>query len=297
MRARGAALAVWAALPLGAAQPAPSFDTLAREANQARDARQFDRAASLYRQALQLNPGWVDGLWSYGSMTYDRDRYAECAPAFRKLAALKPDSAPAWTMAGLCEYKLRSFGAALESLGRAAELKFQEPPELARPARLHLALVLIKTGSFEKALATLTELTRAYGKTPEIAVAAGIAGLRMPWLPSEVPEERRGVTLKLGEAMAAAMEMDNASAVAQFEAVVGEFPSEPNVHFRFGALLMTQDEARGVDQIKQALALEPAHVPALVSLAVIYAGRGEKVIERRPADDEPFSGLAFKIMA
>ena len=45
-----------------------------------------------------------EGLWNLGSITYDLDRYSECAPAFRRLAAVKPESAPAWTMAGLCEY-------------------------------------------------------------------------------------------------------------------------------------------------------------------------------------------------
>ncbi len=306
MRGRGAGLALWAVLPLGAAQPAPSFDALAREAEQARNAQQFDRAISLYRQALRLNPGWADGLWSYGSIAYDRDRYAECAPAFHKLATLKPDSAPAWTMAGLCEYKLRDFGAALESLGHAEQLKFQEPPELAQAARLHFALVLIKTGSFEKALATLTELTRAYSKTPEIVVAAGIAGLRMPWLPSEVPEDRRQMVLKLGEAMAGAMEMDDKGAVARFEDLVREFPSEPNIRFRFGAVLMTQEEARGIEEIKKALELQPDHLPALVSLAVIYVKRGDaasaleyarKAVAAAPRDFGAHTALGRALLA
>ena len=75
-------------------------------------------------------------------------------------------------MSGLCEYKLRRYDAALESLTHAESLKFEEPPELARAARLHLALVLTKTGSFERAITVLTEMILVHKKAPDaIAVA------------------------------------------------------------------------------------------------------------------------------
>src|ERR1700693_610368 len=110
----------------------PSFQTLSRQADAARDARQLDKALALYRQGLKLKPDWDEGLWNLGSIAYDLDRYAECGPVFRRLAGLKPDSAPAWTMSGLCEYKLRRYDAALESLSHAENLKFNEPAELGR---------------------------------------------------------------------------------------------------------------------------------------------------------------------
>src|SRR4051794_14620939 len=126
MRGFRAALPMFALLihgrPVHSQTPPPSFQTLSRQADAARDAGQMDKAATLYRQALKLKPDWDEGLWNLGSITYDLDRYAECAPAFRRLAALKPDSAPAWTMAGLCEYKLRRYDAALDSLGQAERL-------------------------------------------------------------------------------------------------------------------------------------------------------------------------------
>ena len=252
---------------------APTFQSLARQADAARDAKQLDKAISLYHQALKLKPDWDDGLWSLGSIAYDLDRYTECDPAFRRLAALKPDSAPAWTMAGLCEYKLRRYDAVVESLSQVERLKFQEPPALAQAARLHLALVLTKTGSFEKAISVLTELTRSDRKTPEVIAAAGIAGLRRPWLPFEVPEGDRELVFKLGDAMAAAMEFDFTASIQKFEAVAQQFPSEPNVHFRFGAFLNTQDSDRGIEEIKKTLELAPNHIPALIGLAAIYLKR------------------------
>jgi tetratricopeptide (TPR) repeat protein len=253
----------------------PAFQNLARQAGAARDARQLDKAMSLYQQALKLKPDWEEGLWNLGSITYDLDRYAECAPAFRKLAAVKPDSAPAWTMAGLCEYKLRRFDEAMDSLGHVETLKFQEPAELAHSARLHFALVLTKTGNFEKAVAVLTELTRIDHKSPETIAAAGIAGLRRPWLPFEVPEGDRELVFKLGDAMATAMEFEPKEAVRKFEELVQQYPSEPNVHFRFGAYLNTQDSNRAIEEIGKALTLAPDHLPALVGLAAIHLKREE----------------------
>jgi tetratricopeptide (TPR) repeat protein len=209
-------------------------------------------------------------------------------------------------MCGLCEYKLRAYEKALESLSRAEALKFDEPAELARLARLHLALVLTKSGSFERGIRVLTDLTRTHKKTPEIVVAAGIAGLRQAWLPSEVPESSRDLVFKLGDAMGAAMELDYKEATEKFEALLQEYPQEANVHFRYGAFLNVQDSDRGIDEIKKALELAPDHVPALVGLTVIYLKRdepdtalayGERAVKVSPGDFSTHIALGRALLA
>ncbi len=251
----------------------PSFATISSQAQAARDAHQLAKAVELYKQALKLKPNWEDGLWSLGSIAYDLDRYSDCAGAFRKLSKVKPDGVPGWTMSGLCEYKLRNYGSALDSFTHAEQLGFNENAELARAARLHYALLLSKTGSFEKAITTLTDLTRIDKKTPEIIAAAGIAGLRRPWLPSEVPESERELVYRVGDAMTSAMELDYTAANRKFDELLQAYPSEPNVHFRYGALLHIQDADRGIEEIERAVELAPDHVPALVSLSVILLKR------------------------
>ena len=235
----------------------------------------MDEAIDLYRKALKLKPSWEDGWWSLGSITYDEDKYVECAVAFRHLAVLKPDLAAGWTMAGLCEYKLRKFDDALESLTHAERLGFQETPELSRQARLHLALVLTKSGSFERAITLLAELTHLDSKTPEIITIVGIAGLRRPWLPSEVPEVERDKVLKLGDAMATVMEGDWKAALEKFTQVLQAYPDDANIHFRYGAFLQSSDNDKGIAEIKKAIELEPEHIPALVGLSTIYLNKGE----------------------
>jgi len=284
----------------------PTFQTLSQQAEAARDAKQLAKALALYQRALKLKPDWDEGLWSMGSLAYDLDQFAECAPAFRRLAVVKPDSSPAWTMAGLCEYRLRRYDAALDSLSHAEALKFQGPPELARSARLHLALVLTKSGSFERAITVLTELTLAHRKAPDSAVAAGIAGLRQPWLPSEVPEASREMVFLLGDAMASAMEKDYKEATEKFEAAIRQYPKEPNMHFRFGAFLNIQDSARGVEEIKKAVELAPDHVPALVGLTVMCLKReefdsaleyGERAVKAGPGDFSTHIALGRALLA
>jgi tetratricopeptide (TPR) repeat protein len=276
-----------------AQDPAPSFPTLSTQAQAARDAHQLEKAVELYKQAVKLKPTWEDGLWSLGSIAYDLDRYSDCASAFRKLSEVKPDGAPGWTMAGLCEYKLRKFGPALDSFAHVEQLGFTENPELARAARLHYALVLTKTGSFEKSITVLTDLTRIDKKTPEIIAAAGIAGLRRPWLPQEVPESDRELVYRVGDAMTSAMELDYQAANQKFEELVQAYPSEPNVHFRYGALLHILDSDRGIQEIQKAVELAPDHVPALVSLSVISLKRedakaaleyAERAVKAGPGD-------------
>ncbi|MGB7759028.1 MAG: tetratricopeptide repeat protein [Bryobacteraceae bacterium] len=261
-----------------------SFEVLSRQAIEARDAKRLAEALSLFRKALQLKPDWDEGLWEAGSIEYDLDQYKECSADFRRLAALGPDQAPAWTMAGLCEYHLRDYNAALKSLLQAQQLGFRQGADLARAGRLHLALVLIKLSRFEEAIITLVQLTRDDKKTPEIIVASGIAGLREPWTPPEVPESERDKVFKLGDAMAAVMEQDSKEALEKFAVVVRDYPKDANVRFRYGAFLMQEDPERGIQEIGKTLELQPDHVPALVSLANIYLKRDQAPAARQYAE-------------
>lgn len=262
-----------------AGQPAqaPRFEDLVHQAEAAREAKRLDEALTLYKRALELKPGWEDGWGKAGSIAYELGKHAECAFAFRRLTVLKPDFVPAWTLEGLCEYQLRDYQAALNSLAQVQRLGFQEKPELSRAARLHLALVLAKLGQSEKAIAWLHKLILIdRNKTPEIIVAVGIAGLRKNWTPAEVPESERDKVFKLGDAMATFMTgRDPKDAFDRFEAALREYPKEPDFHYRFGAFLLEQDSDRGIGEIKKTLDLEPSHIPALVALARVYLKRGE----------------------
>jgi tetratricopeptide (TPR) repeat protein len=293
----------------GAAQtPASSFSTLSTQAQAARDANQLDKAVELYKKALKLKPNWEEGLWNLGSIAYDLDQYKDCVWAFDKLDELKPDGTPGWTMAGLCEYGLRNYGSALDDLTHVEQLGFNENPELARAARLHYALVLTKAGNFEKAVAVLTDLMRKEKKAsdPEMIAATGIAGLRRPWLPTEAPASERELIFRMGDAMVSGMQQDYKAANQKFEEMLKAYPSEPNVHFRYGAFLFIQDSDRAIEEIKKTIALVPDHVPALESLSVMSLKReddkaaveyGELAVKASPGDFATHLALGRALLA
>src|SRR5207249_11805243 len=102
------------------------------------------------------------------------------------------------------------------------------------------------------------------------------------------------------------MELDSREATQKFAAVAGQFPQEPNVHFRYGAFLNMQDSERGVDEIKKALELAPDHVPALVGLTVIYLKHeaidaaleyGERAVRSSPGDFSTHIALGRVLLA
>jgi tetratricopeptide (TPR) repeat protein len=275
---QGLFLALLTLAPPAAAAPkgaAPSFETLARQADQARDANHLDEALSLYRKAVKRKPDWDEGWWAIGTISYDQDKYAECAPAFHRLTTLKPDLTPAWILSGMCEYGLRHYASAYQSLLRADKLGFQATPELARAGRLHLVFLLTKNGSFERAIALCTLLCRNTAIAPEIVAAAGIAGLRRPLLPEEVPAADRPLVMAFGEALAATSAQKSTDAVAKYEAALKAFPDNAEIHYRFGTYLLNNSADRGLEEIKTALKLDPTHVPALVGLTMEYLTHGE----------------------
>jgi tetratricopeptide (TPR) repeat protein len=259
--------------------PAPVLDPAAAVLKQADAARQQERLAealTLYRKAAQLNPKSVDAWWAIGTLTYDQDQFAACAPAFNRLVVLRPKEAPGWTMAGLCDYGTRSYENAYRCLLHADRLGFQGTPELAKVGRFHLALLHSHYSSFERALVVLTLLARSSPITPEFAAAAGIAGLRKTWLLHEVPESERPLVMTFGEALVAAFAQEPKIAVAKFEAALAAYPDNPDIHYRLGAYLMKQGlDDRAVAEMKRALELDPGHLPALVSLSEAARVKGE----------------------
>jgi tetratricopeptide (TPR) repeat protein len=188
---------------------------------------------------------------------------------------LKPELAPGWIMSGLCEYRLRQYDAAYRSLLQAELLGFQGSPELARSGRLHLALLLTKNSSFERAIMMCGILFRTAEATPETIAAVGIAGLQRPLLPSEVPPADRPLVMALGNALAAAWAKPTAEAIANFQSALEAYPNVADIHYRFGAFLLKNEPARGLTEIQRALALDPAHIPALIALSIESLNSGD----------------------
>src|SRR5438874_2243099 len=126
-----------------------TFDQLSRQASQARERNQLDKAAALYREALKLRPKWNEGWWFLGTLLYDRDQYVEARDAFYQLAALDPKNGKAFAMLGLCEFRTKEYEPALVHLNRARILGLGDaPPQMVQVAMYHTRILLAPIQEF-----------------------------------------------------------------------------------------------------------------------------------------------------
>ena len=90
------ALAQRAKSPKPAAKPSapsvqsPPFEKIAAQANQQREAGNFDEAIKLYQQGVVAKPRWDEGWWYLATLLYEQDRYEEATKAFKRVVALRP---------------------------------------------------------------------------------------------------------------------------------------------------------------------------------------------------------------
>ena len=226
-------------------------------------------------KALKLRPTWAEGWWNIGAILYDSDRYPEARDAFRNFVALDPKRGAAWGMLGLCEFQTREYDRAVISLQRGRALGFGGNQEIESVVRYHTALLYIRFEQYEIAYDILTEFMRAGNESPKVMEAFGLAILRLPLLPSEIPPDKREEVMVAGPAAfnMAARRMDQARAA--FDTLLARYPNEPNVHYAFGVYLLGQDADAAMKEFKRELEISPSHYPAMVQMAFEYLKRDE----------------------
>ena len=253
----------------------PAFDALAKQAETARQANKTDEAIRLYQQAVHLKPSWSEGWWYLGTLYYDSDRYADGQDAFGHLTSLEPNMAVAWAMLGLCEFETKNYERALARLEKADQLKVPEELGFYDVSQYHLALLLTRFGKFEEAMAIIARYARKAKDSPNFVEAMGIATLRKPLLPSELPPLERELVMDVGRAMCDAASRRTADATTEMEAIVRKYPTTPQVHFLYGMVMLTNDPDKAIAALKDELAISPNHAEALISLAGEYLRRTE----------------------
>jgi tetratricopeptide (TPR) repeat protein len=256
------------------ARPDPAaFDQAVKLGDAARDAGRFDEAIGYYAKALKIQPKWTEGWWNLGAIFYEQDRYTDARDALRNVVALDPKRGPAWGLLGLCEFQTREYERAGNSLLRARTLGFGGNRELEDVVRYHAALLYIRFEQFEIAYNILTEFMRVGNESPKVIEAFGLALMRMPYLPAEIPPDKHEQVLLAGRAAfdMAARRMDQAR--ADFDALLARYPNEPNVHYAFGVYLLGQDTDAAMKEFRRELEISPAHFPAMVQMAFEYLKR------------------------
>jgi tetratricopeptide (TPR) repeat protein len=277
--------------PAAPAARGPSFDQLAKKAAAAREAGQLDDAIQYYGQALVLRPAWTEGHWALGTLLYDFDRYQEARDHFRRVVQAEPKNALALALKGLCELQLKNYERALGELQQARALGIPSP-EVLSVASYQAASLLNRFERYEAAFEILREYALQEKDSPGVIEAFGLSVLRLPFLPSEAPPEKREMILMAGRA-GFQMAKGRRSAIGRmaFEELVARYPSAPNVHYAFGTFLLPEEPDAAVEEFRRELRASPNHYHAMLQIAYELLKRGnhqealplaEKAVELAP---------------
>ena len=245
-----------------------TFDDLAHRAGAARDANDLPQAIDLFQQALRANPKWSEGWWFLGTAAYDADKYDVARDALARCVALKPDVAPAWGLLGLSEFQLGDYRHALGHIQQSL-LDTRLDAQMARVLRFHEGMLLAHAGDFDRAMTSYALFAHDDHPPAALLAAIGIAALREPLLPGQVPPDRRELFHAAGETVWTAMSQDEAHGAAAFERLLNRFPASPEVHVLVdGYLLVAPLHAAG-DEFRNELQADPANAAAAAMLACL----------------------------
>ena len=262
-------------LPRSSRVTGENISELQRKAEVAREADQIPEAIRLYKQLVQLKPGSVEYWWYLGSLYYESDQYPEGQTAFRRVTGLKPEMSLGWAMLGLCEFETKDYERALVHLSRADDLKIPKQGDYYDVAKYHLALLLIRSAQFELAVQEMIEFLQSGKETPQFTEAMGLAGLRKPLLPKELPATEREVILDVGRAMCDSAERRADAVENDIRELLAKYPNVSQIHYMIGAMLLSSDPDRALSEFKAELEVSPSHPQALVAIAQEYFKRGQ----------------------
>jgi tetratricopeptide (TPR) repeat protein len=259
-----------ASAPQGEPDHASTFQHLNRAAERARSENRDDEAIRLYRQGLVVRPEWEEGLWYLGTLLYDAEHYADARDVLRRFVALREDAGPAWAFLGISEFQTREYSRALEHLQRAMALGMGDRNDLVQSVFRYSATLFTRLERYDDSMGMLARMIASDPNPTSLIEPAGLAGLRIPLLPSEIPAARRELIQMAGAAVVALQTQHYEDADIAFRRLETAYPSEPGVHFLYGAYLMQLHPEDGIRAMKRELEISPSHVLARVRLAAQY---------------------------
>jgi tetratricopeptide (TPR) repeat protein len=246
------------------------FAQLSQAADNARDAGRVDEAIPLYKRALGLQPKWKDGLWSLSSLLYAQNQYLEAREWLRKLLGIDPGLGLGWAMLGMSEFELHDYARALDHLRRAMAQGMGDQKEIAQSVFYYVAVLENRFELFDDSMTMLIAMVKSGQDSKPLVEPIGIGALRLPFLPAEVPADRREMVRQAGEATLALEAQRRDEAGKLFRGLTEQYPNEPGVHFLYGAFLLDENPEAGIQEMKKELQVSPSNVSARLRLAEEY---------------------------
>jgi Tfp pilus assembly protein PilF len=281
-----------------AASP-PGFAATVKEADAARAANRLVDAIPLYEKALKLNPKWAEGWWFLGLSNYELDRYQPARDAFRRALDFQPENGPAWTFKGLCEFQLKNYDTALSDLLQGRTLGIQNR-ELVSVGRYHTAILMTRIEQYEQAMQVLNDFAMEGNDSPRVIEALGLAALRMPMLPADLPGSKRDLVMLAGRASYFTSARVFQAAQRAFEDLITRYPETPNVHYAYGVFLTAEQPDKAIEQFKEELKISPRHPWSALQIAFEYIKRADWEAARPWAEqvvtDDPGNFVGHRAM-
>ena len=264
--------------PAAASTQAPGFEKIAAQANQQREAGNFDEAIKLYQQGVVAKPRWDEGWWYLATLLYEQDRYDEATKAFKRVAALRPQVGAPLAMLGLCEYKIGQYDEAFIHLQQGRQRGIGNNPDLVRIAQYHEGTLFLLRSDFETAQRIFMSLSRDGLNSQDLIIATGLAVLRIAALPKQIDMNYRDRELvrRAGLAQHYFAQLNVSDARTEYERLVAEFPKAPNLQYAYGRFLVdTRDDEAGVAAFYREIENSPKHALARLQIAFIKSRNKE----------------------
>jgi predicted Zn-dependent protease len=272
-----------------AASIASSFEQLSKDADKARTENRNEEAIPLYERALHLRPEWKEGLWYLSTILYEKERFGNARDLLRRFVSQDPDVGPGWALLGMSEFQTREYSRSLEHLRHAMALGMGGRKEMTQSVFYFVAVLLTRFEQYSDSTSMLLAMIKS-GQQPDLLIEPlGLAALRMPLLPAEIPADRRELIRMAGQGVLSVEAQRHEEAQNLFGGMIAAYPNEPGVHFLYGAFLLEVRPEDGVAEMKRELQVSPFHVPARLRLAEEY------VKEERPKEALPLVQEAIKL--
>ncbi len=252
-----------------------SFEQLSHAAQHALNEDRGDEAIRLYQQALMLEPDWPQGLWDLSTVLYARSRYAEARDVLRHFVSLEVNSGPGKALLGMSEFQTREYARALDHLRQSLDLGLANSKGMTHSVLYLAALLLTRFEMYDQSLRILFDMVRSGVPQGPLVEAAGLASLRMPLLPAEIPPDRLEIVRLAGNGSLALWDQRYDDASKLFTRMTAAYPNGPGVHFLFGLFLMNDRPEEAIREMKREIEISPSHVAARVRLAEEYVKTGQ----------------------
>ena len=220
------------ALPLVQQPTSAEVEVLKQQALAEAEAGQVDAAIRDYGRVLSISPDWKEGWWNLGTLQYGANRFSEAKTSFGRVVAFAPAFGTAWGLLGLSEFETGDFAASLTHLEKAQALGHDDDPEIRRVSAYHLALLLLRSGAFERVSDLLLTTFGQGTPSPQVTYALGLALLRVPLLPAEIDPSLEATIMAAGD-LATRPE----TSLARFPAFLATHPELPYAHYAYGLAL------------------------------------------------------------